>query len=108
MSFLDTIRREWQMAADSIAADGSDLAEEMRFDFAGHEREASDKLKAQQELAKSHVENPKMASSFVHGWYAARNSCKAQGGHSGGPSHSVGPNFGNFENTGHSGPEFGA
>ena len=108
MSFLDSIRREWQMAADAVVVDGSDLAEEMHLDFAGHEREAGAKYQSQQELSKCHPEQRKLSSAFVHGWYSARNSCAAQGGHAGGRGHNLGPGFGVFENIGPNGPEMGA
>ena len=107
MTFLESIRHEWSMAAASVAADGSDLASEMGFDFAGHENEAAEKARAQSDImAARKAGKPQrgMVSSFVHGWYSARNSCTAQGGH-GGHGHNLGPNFGNFENTGASGPE---
>ena len=107
-SFLDSIRNEWKLAADSIIVDGSDLAAEMDFNFAGHEQEASAKYQAMAEIQKARAqvgEAPKLMSSFVNGWYSARNSCTAQGNGHG--AHSLGPNFGNFQNNGPAGPEMG-
>lgn len=111
-SFLESIRREWQLMADSIATESTLLADEANPDFNGHVMTAETRERARQAQSLTHSRggiNNIFVKPFVHGAFSVRNPLRAQ---SHGPSHGgrdCGHEFAAFgpAGAGPSGPSFG-